>query len=500
MLLHNAKNGTKIAMNKKNTSISKTKQDMSKSTNNNARLKRRMVLMILAVLIPIACVGVYSTYKIGVVKRICVNLNTELSVTEKEYADMRDAATKANYGIERVRTANDFSVLKSIQHLSIPSSNTLKPDYDNFFNQLHQISQSEANNAELDGLAQKAHKLHKDAESLREEIITKQREMYKDTGAYAFATVHEVSIGLFFCFLAAFLIGRYFENRLTPPIKLAEQQANDILEGKINTSLQKTKSKEFPELLDAVESLQDQWKTIMPKLKDNIDDMSVAAESTGDAGNQMQISAQAQADNAREVSTAIEEIAVNIKHSSKNAMAAYDFTKNTSENLEQCAQATGNIVSAMADVAEKISIIDDIAFQTNILALNAAVEAARAGEDGKGFAVVAAEVRKLAEKSAAAARDIDTVSSDGVNLAMKTDEVFRQILPDLQRNAVIVREIAETGSQQAANIDNIKTAVERINDAAHDFASISYQVGHHVETINGSVLQLQDNINYFKNA
>ena len=214
----------------------------------------------------------------------------------------------------------------------------------------------------------------------------------------------------------------------------------------------------------------------------------------------MHQSAKIQAENAREVSSSIEEIAENIKRNSHNAMAAYEFTKNTSNNVELCSQATSNIVSAMANITEKISIIDDIAFQTNILALNAAVEAARAGDEGKGFAVVAAEVRKLAEKSAAAARDIDNVSSEGVTLTKQTDEVFQKIMPEIQRNAVIIKDIAETGSQQAANIDSIKIAAERINSAAQDFETISLKVGNNVETINESVEQLKTNINYFKTA
>ena len=468
--------------------------------DNKSGLKRRMVLTILAVLIPIAIVGVYCTFKIGIVKRVCVSLNTEYATTEQQYTDIRDAAITAVYGANLARTSKNYSVLQSIPHLDISVDNALKSDYDKFDYQLKTITSKEVTSAEIDQFAQISQKLKSDAENRRGQYISEQRKMYTDTGTLAYNTVYEVSVGLFFCFVAAFFIGRYFENRLTPPIKLAEKHANDILDGKIHTSIQKIENKEFPGLLKAVESLQGQWQTIVPSLKTSINGISEAADSTENAGNQMHQSAKIQAENAREVSSSIEEIAENIKRNSHNAMAAYEFTKNTSNNLELCSQATSNIVSAMANITEKISIIDDIAFQTNILALNAAVEAARAGDEGKGFAVVAAEVRKLAEKSAAAARDIDNVSSEGVTLTKQTDEVFQKIMPEIQKNAVIIKEIAETGSQQAANIDSIKIAAERINSAAQDFETISLKVGNNVETINESVEQLKTNINYFKTA
>ena len=114
--------------------------------------------------------------------------------------------------------------------------------------------------------------------------------------------------------------------------------------------------------------------------------------------------------------------------------------------------------------------------------------------------MVAAEVRKLAERSAAAAKDIDEVCAKGVQLTIKTDEVFHKILPTIRNNATIVKEIAETGREQSANIGNINSAVERINHEAQAFADISAQMEANVTSVYQSVQTLLQQISYFKNV
>jgi methyl-accepting chemotaxis protein len=152
----------------------------------------------------------------------------------------------------------------------------------------------------------------------------------------------------------------------------------------------------------------------------------------------------------------------------------------------------------MDTIAEKISIIDDIAFQTNILALNAAVEAARAGEQGKGFAVVAAEVRKLAEKSALAAKEINGVCSEGVLLTKQTDKVFTEVLPQMQNSTILINEISSASQEQAQGVEHIVSAVSRISEIVSLFTTLANDMESAVAGIYGSTEKIRENTSYFK--
>jgi methyl-accepting chemotaxis protein len=213
---------------------------------------------------------------------------------------------------------------------------------------------------------------------------------------------------------------------------------------------------------------------------------------------QMSASTNEQAASAEEISSAIGEMASSIEQNSQNAAKTESIAGSTAKYIGECSQAAEKTVNTMTEIAEKISVINDIAFQTNILALNAAVEAARAGEHGKGFAVVAAEVRKLAEKCAVAARDIDAVSADGVNIAKITGEVFSKMLPEIKRTTVLVQEIATASREQASGGAQINTAVQRFNDGIQQVATISEEVASNSQNLLQQADRLQDVIKFFK--
>ncbi|MBQ5576791.1 MAG: methyl-accepting chemotaxis protein [Bacteroidales bacterium] len=237
---------------------------------------------------------------------------------------------------------------------------------------------------------------------------------------------------------------------------------------------------------------------IVRSIAESANAIAVAAGEMNKASMQMSASTNEQAASAEEISSAIGEMASSIEQNSQNAAKTESIAGSTAKYIGECSQAAEKTVNTMTEIAEKISVINDIAFQTNILALNAAVEAARAGEHGKGFAVVAAEVRKLAEKCAVAARDIDAVSADGVNIAKVTGEVFSKMLPEIKRTTVLVQEIATASREQASGGAQINTAVQRFNDGIQQVATISEEVASNSQNLLQQADRLQDVIKFFK--
>ena len=210
--------------------------------------------------------------------------------------------------------------------------------------------------------------------------------------------------------------------------------------------------------------------------------------------------ANSQAASAEEVSSSVQEMNAGISMNNDNARETEKIATKVLDNIRQSNEASKKSVKAMKDIAQKISIIDEISFQTNILALNAAVEAARAGEHGKGFAVVAAEVRKLAERSAAAASEIDKVSKESVAISQLSGDLLNNVIPDIEKTANLVREIAEACNEQASGIGQINSAVQNLNRVTQEYASSAEEMASTSQNLADQSVELQQTIEYFKTA
>ncbi|WP_415713442.1 methyl-accepting chemotaxis protein [Maridesulfovibrio sp.] len=205
-----------------------------------------------------------------------------------------------------------------------------------------------------------------------------------------------------------------------------------------------------------------------------------------------------QAASIEEVSASIEEMASNIKQNTLNAQTTEDIALKSASDAQESGAAVSEAVSAMKNIAEKISIIEEIARQTNLLALNAAIEAARAGEHGKGFAVVAAEVRKLAERSGNAAGEISELSSSTVTVAEKAGDMLENLVPNIQKTAELVQEISSASAEQNSGAEQISKAIAQLDSVIQQNASASEEMASTSEELSSQSALLESTMSFFK--
>jgi methyl-accepting chemotaxis protein len=205
-----------------------------------------------------------------------------------------------------------------------------------------------------------------------------------------------------------------------------------------------------------------------------------------------------QAASGEEVSSAMEEMSANIKQNADNALATESISRKSAVDADEGGKAVAEAVAAMKEIAQRIGIIEEIARQTNLLALNAAIEAARAGEAGKGFAVVASEVRKLAERSQQAAGEITSLARSSTAIAEKAGQLMRAIVPDIQKTADLVQEIASSSREQTQGVEQINLALSQLDQVIQQNASAAEELAAMAEELTGQSNSMQDTVSFFK--
>jgi len=255
------------------------------------------------------------------------------------------------------------------------------------------------------------------------------------------------------------------------------------------------------DLQDECGELADSANAMVAKLREVVGEVIGAADNVAAGSNQMSSSAEEmsqgateQASSAEEASASMEEMAANIGQNADNAQQTEKIAKQSANDAQQGGRAVTDTVTAMKQIAEKISIIEEIARQTDLLALNAAIEAARAGEHGKGFAVVASEVRKLAERSQTAAAEIGKLSTSSVEIAEGAGEMLKKLVPDIQRTAELVQEISAASKEQNSGAEQINTALQQLDQ----IIQASEEMSSTAEELAAQAEQLQHSISFFK--
>ncbi len=236
-----------------------------------------------------------------------------------------------------------------------------------------------------------------------------------------------------------------------------------------------------------------------------IEEINLSAQDVDKGSRQVTISAQQlsqgaseQAASIQEVSSSLEQIGSNITQNASNARETEAIARKTAAEIEQGGESVAQTVQAMKDITEKISVIEDIARNTNLLALNASIEAARAGDHGKGFAVVAQEVRQLAERSQKAAGEIRELTGQSMVKAEAAGELFTAIIPDIKRTATMVEEINYSTAEQLNGTEQVFKAVSQLDQVIQMNASSSEEMASISEELSGQAGSLKDMIRFFR--
>ena len=285
-------------------------------------------------------------------------------------------------------------------------------------------------------------------------------------------------------------------NDLIDSTNLITKNTKLIANGDMTIKLKPRSDKD--ELIIALAEMIKAVGEIVTQVQISSDNIAEASQQMSSNSQQVSQGASEQASAAEEVSSSMEEMASNIQQNTDNAQQTEKIAAKAAEDILIGSHSVNITIDSMKKIAEKVSIIGDIAFQTNILALNAAVEAARAGEHGKGFAVVAAEVRKLAERSHIAAGEINELTKSSVDVADKAGKLLESIVPDIQKTAKLVQEITAASIEQNSGANQINNAINQLNQVTQHNAAAAEEMATSSEELSSQADSLKELIGFFK--
>ncbi|MBS1154122.1 MAG: methyl-accepting chemotaxis sensory transducer [Proteobacteria bacterium] len=320
-----------------------------------------------------------------------------------------------------------------------------------------------------------------------------------------------IAIGSLLTAIVGLLTVRTLMRQLGGEPDYAAEVVKIIASGDLSQKIT-TKPGDESSLLAAMKTMQDNLKQTIAQIKESVETINIASQEIAAGNSDLSQRTEEQASSLEETASSIEELTSTVKQNADNAAHANQLARNASDIASRGGNVVGDVVCTMSginDASRKIvdiiSVIDGIAFQTNILALNAAVEAARAGEQGRGFAVVAGEVRNLAQRSAAAAKEIKGLINDSVERvedgAKQVEEAGRtmsEIVSSVKRVSEIVDEISNASMEQSAGIEQVNQAIAQMDQVTQQNAALVEEAAAAAKSLEDQAQNLSEAIAVFK--
>ncbi|MBF0620699.1 MAG: methyl-accepting chemotaxis protein [Magnetococcales bacterium] len=287
-------------------------------------------------------------------------------------------------------------------------------------------------------------------------------------------------------------------RNITGPLNNCRHLFSKLADGDLTVSCTMNRNDEIGLLFRSLGGMTEKIRDVVDQIQTSIDGITNGSSELSNAATNLADSSTQQASFVEETSATMEEISGTIRQNSENAQQTETIAVKSSKGAEKSGQAVSEAMVAMKEIAEKISVVEDIARQTNLLALNAAIEAARAGEHGKGFAVVAAEVRKLAERAQTAAAEITQLSSSSSQVAENAGAMLEQLVPDIQKTANLVQEISASSQEQNSGAAQVNEALQRLDKTIQENAANSEEISANADEFSMHIGEIRDALRFFK--
>lgn len=426
-------------------------------------------------------------------------LNTDKSQIPKLKADLDKAINSAKKGMESYRSmladekdkelleANVASFDKFLSHLPAIIDASDKGQFE--------VARDLIEAAKDDALAASVAIDNHSTYNLQIAEDAKNRALKSKSHA-AFLSIIIASITLGIIAIIGFLITRNLLRQLGGEPDYAVTIISKIAKGDLTQNVH-IKTGDSSSMLAAIREMSNTLSQVLGEVRGSADALASASEEVNATAQSLAKGASVQAASVEETSASMEEMSASIMQNNENARVTDGMAQKASNDAASGGTAVASTVEAMQKIAERIGVIDDIAYQTNLLALNAAIEAGRAGEHGRGFAVVASEVRKLAERSQVAAQEISSLASETVNKADTAGKLLQDMVPIIRKTADLVQEISAASTEQTAGVNQINAAIGQVSQTMQQNAAAAEELSSTSEELSSQALRLQESVSYF---
>lgn len=303
-------------------------------------------------------------------------------------------------------------------------------------------------------------------------------------------------------FISASLVTFFVSRGITTPVKAMAGHLNEMAQGggDLTKRIEILSHDEVGEMADSFNQFVKKLEEIIGEVRTSSDGIASAAAQVASSAASLSQGTSEQAASIEETTSSLEQMSASITQNAENSKQMEQMAVKGARDSEESGSAVKESVTAMKQIAEKISIIEEIAYQTNLLALNAAIEAARAGEHGRGFAVVATEVRKLAERSQTAAQEIGGLAGNSVNVAERSGQLLAELVPAIRKTSELVQEVSASSREQSSGVAQINKAMSSVDTVTQRNASSAEELSSTAEELAAQSEALQQLMAFFRVA